>query len=609
MQDKIKNNLLKQQDSDLLASLKNLVIIALTDNKGKLIYANEKFSDLLGVTKENTLGRCNHLLKSHVPNRASYVEIWSTLQAGEAWKGVLPHKTNTKKYWLETTIKPLKNNQGDVVKYLTLCNDISNYYSHPVYSKEKHLIGNFANETIYINKCGKIINTSRSVFNSSNDSFVGCFIYDFVNPSDQEYLRKEVKRVFDTGETSKYKSIGLCPKEKETTFITKIKPVVNLHDEIIYATISSKKLKAKVKAKDELKAMELKYSNIFQSINVGIIVVANSSGDIIEWNKGAELAFGYTETQIIGEPLTVLISKKHVATGVKELLKAVENLDNNMYGENIEMLGLKKNGQEFPVEFTISHWKNGEEDFYCAIMLDISKRKKLEEKLKTTTKDLELFLYRAAHDLKAPLTSAEGLLNLLKEEKMNDRSTQVIDMLDETLEKSRSLLDDLAFASIVSEKKRAISIIDFETEISKVLTQLKGTENFDNIVFETDIQQTTDFHFNQELIKFVFQNLIQNAIIYSRPITDNHIPKIQIEVKALDANTHIIITDNGQGIGQEHIDKIFNLYYKISSRNPQSTGLGLFVIKRIVEDLNGDILVKSELNQGTSFEVILPNLF
>src|SRR5690554_6508169 len=106
--------------------------------------------------------------------------------------------------------------------------------------------------------------------------------------------------------------------------------------------------------------MELKYSNIFQSINVGIIVVANSSGDIIERNKGAELAFGYPETQIIGVPLTVLISKKHVATGVKELLKAVEKLDNNMYGENIEMLGLKKNGQEFPVEFTISHWKNGE---------------------------------------------------------------------------------------------------------------------------------------------------------------------------------------------------------------------------------------------------------
>ncbi|MEO8934086.1 MAG: PAS domain S-box protein [Xanthomarina sp.] len=613
MQDKIRKELLKQQEPELLTSLKNHILIVLTDHSGEIIYATDKFSKLKGVSKEISIGQANRMLKSHGPTKIHYKDICNALHAGKLWKGMFSNKTGIKKYWLQTTIRPLKSSNGNADQYFALNNDTSNYFcnktnSQEIYNKEKMLIENFRNEVLYINNSGKIINTSKSVLNNSYSSIVGFFIYDFVNPSNHEYLKKQMEKVFQKGKTAIYQSIGLSAKGKQIFFITKIKPVENLHKEVIYATISSKKYKKNLRVKEDLKAIESKYRNIFQSINAGIIVVTNSQGDIIEWNKGAEFAFGYTESEIIGEPLTILISKKHVDTGVQELLKAVEKLDNNIYGENIEMLGLKKNGQEFPVEFAVNHWRNGKEKFYCAIMLDISKRKKLDERLKATTKDLELFLYRSAHDLKAPLTSVEGLLNLLKEEKLEDKAVHLIEMLDETLEKGRLLLDDLAFASIISEKKRDVSIIDFKDEISQVLTGLSAVENFEKIAFHTEIHHTIDFHFNPELVKFIFKNLLQNAILYSRPLTENHLPKIQIQVKTIENNIHIIITDNGLGISEEHINRIFELYYKISGDNNNGTGLGLYIIKRIVQDLNGDILVKSELNQGTLFEVILPNL-
>ncbi|OBX23093.1 MULTISPECIES: ATP-binding protein [Bizionia] len=594
------------QSEALLGSLDSHLIISISDAFGKLVYCNSNFSKVMNVSEETGVGQINHLLKSPMQSEA--------ILAGETWRGVLFHKgQNSKNYWLDTTIEPIKNEKGDVIKYLTISSDISNYYckginKNPVHCTEERLINNFTEDVLYINKFGKIINTSINTLNNAHDSIIGSYIYDFVNPVNHDYIKKQVDTVFSHGKDCKYQSMGLSTKGNQTFFVSKLKPVFNVENEIIYATLKSKKYKNTIKVNDELKAIETKHSNIFQSINVGILVVANGMGNIIEWNKGAELAFGYLSSEIIGKPLTVLISKKQVDTGVKELLKAKDKLDNDSYGDNIEMLGLRKNGDEFPVEFAMSNWQNGKEKFYCAFMLDISKRKNLEEKLKQTTKDLELFLYRSAHDLKAPLTSAEGLLHLLKEEKLNNRTALLVNMLDETLEKGRLLLDDLAFASIISEKRRDNTVIDFQKKINNALLVLKGIKNFDNITFHVDIQQGTDFYFNQELMDSILQNLIHNTICFAKSKTNKVVPTTHINIKSIDKKVCITVSDNGVGIREDDIDKVFDLYFKANSDNSEGTGLGLYIVKRIVEDFNGDIEVKSKINEGTTFEVQLPNL-
>ncbi|MBP94253.1 MAG: hypothetical protein CMC55_09080 [Flavobacteriaceae bacterium] len=602
------------QEKALLASVDSHLIVAISDAVGRIIYQNENFTKILSVPRNSTIGQANHLLNALIQSKTVFWEIWKAILAGETWRGILFHKTeNGKSHWLDTTIEPVKNEEGQVIKYITVSSDITNYYcnntsKNSIQCQEKRLIENFTDDVLYINKYGKIINTSKSAINNSYNSIIGLYLYDFVNPVNHDYIKNQVEKVFTKGKVCKYQSMGLSEKGNQVFFISKLKPVFNLDNEIIYATIKSKKHKNSDKATSQLKAVETKYRNIFQSINVGILVVANSVGNIIEWNKGAELAFGYSSTEIIGKPLTVLISKNQVDTGVKELLKAKDKLDNDTYGDNIEMLGLRKNGEEFPVEFAMSNWQNGKEKFYCAFMLDISKRKKLEEKLKKTTKDLELFLYRSAHDLKAPLTSAEGLLHLLKEEKLNSRTTLLVNMLDETLEKGRLLLDDLAFASIISEKRRDITMIDFDEKINKALVALNGIKNFNNIKFEVAINQLTDFYFNQELIDSIVQNLIHNTICFAKPETNNIIPTTCIQINVSDTHAFITVSDNGLGIHEDHIDKVFDLYFKASTVYTEGTGLGLYIVKRIAEDFNGSVRVTSKLNEGTTFEVQLPNL-
>ncbi|MBR9844827.1 MAG: PAS domain S-box protein [Algicola sp.] len=601
-------------DTDLLKTLKNHSIISVFDTNGRILYSNDNFSKILGVSKKDIEVPASQLMRSLIHSRELFWKIWSVIQAGKEWNGILFHEgKNDKNYWLETTITPIKDSNGEVIKYITNSKDITNFYSEEndydsTHNHEKRLIGDITKEELFITRNGKIFNTSQTELNHTDNSVLGLFVYDFVNPLHVDCFKKRIDKVFLEGKTSSYQSVGLTSKGNQAFYITKIKPVFNLQNEVIYAILKSKKQRNSVKVNKQLKAVETKYSNIFQSINVGIIVVANSKGKIIEWNEGAERAFGYADSEIIGEHLSILISKKEIKRGVKELLKEKNKLDNNLYGGNIEMLGLKKNGEEFPVEFTMSHWNNGKEKFYCAIMLDISKRKKLEEKLIKTTKDLELFLYRSAHDLKAPLTSAEGLLLLLKEEKLNDKVSVLVNMLIETLEKGRYLLDDMAFASIICEKKRDIAPVDFQNTIKNTLAVSNRIEKFNDMTFNLDIQQTTDFYFNKELLDSIFQNLIQNAIYFSIPKTRTKTPTVNVSVKSTDKDVSIVVSDNGLGIKEDHIDKVFDLYFRVCNVNHNGTGLGLYVVKRIVEDFNGNITLRSEINKGTSFEVILPNL-
>jgi len=335
-------------------------------------------------------------------------------------------------------------------------------------------------------------------------------------------------------------------------------------------------------------------------------VVADDKGNITEWNKGAELAFGYSEDEIIGCHLTQLISHKFRKASMKELIAAANKLKKNRIQETIEMLGLKKNGKEFPVEFALSKWKRGKSAYFCAMMLDISKSKSLEHKLKNKTRDLELFLYRSAHDLKAPFSSAEGIINLIKQEDISPNITQLTSMLDITLQKGKSMIDNLALAAIISDRNKELQPVDFANLINEVIESLNGTINFQSIKFQSKMMVHGELYYNHDLLKSLFQNLIQNAIKFSKPLTNDFQPVVDIEITSVRGDVQILIKDNGRGISEEHLDKIFDLYYRADSEEIPGVGIGLYLVKNIVDDLHGEIEIISELAQGTSFKIQLP---
>lgn len=365
----------------------------------------------------------------------------------------------------------------------------------------------------------------------------------------------------------------------------------------------------KIKSKsDKIEEDEAFYRSIYNSSDVEIIITTDDNGIITKWNKGANIAFGFTELEMIGTSLKGLMANRYKKRNLSEFLKLINRFKKSQNTEIVELNCINKNGEEFPVEFIIKNWYINEKESYIIKMLDITKRQAFQRRLKLKTKELELFLYRAAHEIKGPFSSAKGLISLLKEEESIDKVHVLAELLEETLNNAKILSEDLASASLISTNLHELKIVNFNEIVGQVLNILNGYKNSKNIKFNIDIKDSGDFLSNPDLIFSIFQNLIKNSIKYSLPFSENHVPKIDIKVRSLNEEIVILICDNGKGIGDKEIDKIFDLYYRTDNENGNvSAGLGLYIVKNIIESLNGRISVSSEKNNGACFKINLPN--
>ncbi|HKP51356.1 MAG TPA: diguanylate cyclase [Chloroflexia bacterium] len=144
------------------------------------------------------------------------------------------------------------------------------------------------------------------------------------------------------------------------------------------------------RAEGSLRESELRFRSVTQSANDAIIAT-DSEGNLISWNRGAERMFGYTEEEALGKPSAILTPERHRAA----LNKGIEQLNGpdgaNLIGRTVEMLGIRKDGTEFPLELSLSTWKTGEDTppFYSAIMRDVTERKRIEREINLLNKELE----------------------------------------------------------------------------------------------------------------------------------------------------------------------------------------------------------------------------
>lgn len=603
----------ENQDGDLLELLKQNVIFTITDTLGRITYANENFCELVGYHEHELLGETNGLLKSECDKNPMYRALWKTIKKGKTWNGTLYHSdSSNKNCWLDTTITPIINSKGQVEKYVAIHKDITSEQEEKnsiaeIEFRHNAFIESIPNLVVSISRLGKILSANRGIGNLQADELIGTYVYGYINPIFHDLVRKHIMSVFNGGKPQQFETMDYGASGNKRFLLSQIGPSFGKEGEIISATISTRDITNIRTIKHELRDNDAKYRTIFKSIDVGIIVVADDKGNITEWNKGAELAFGYSEDEIIGCHLTQLISHQFRKASMKELIAAANKLKKSRMQETIEMLGLKKDGKEFPVEFALSKWKKGKNAYFCAMMLDISKSKSLEQKLKNKTRDLELFLYRSAHDLKAPFSSAEGIINLMKQEDISPNITQLTSMLDITLQKGKSMIDNLALAAIISDKNKELQPVDFSNMINNIIDGLSGTINFQFIKFQMKVMVHGELYYNHDLLKSLFQNLIQNAIKFSRPKTDDFQPVVEIEVTSVRGDVQILIKDNGRGISELHLDKIFDLYYRADNEEIPGVGIGLYLVKNIVDDLNGKIEITSEYQQRTCFKIQLPH--
>ncbi len=228
------------------------------------------------------------------------------------------------------------------------------------------------------------------------------------------------------------------------------------------------------------------------------------------------------------------------------------------------------------------------------------------EELKKSNLELDKFVYSVSHDLRAPLASMKGIVELSMEDTEDEMMLEHFNLLSNNIEKLDGfILDILEYSrnTRAEIKQEDINFKEITDDIINNLKYMNGSK--DKIEMSVDINQKEAFLSDKSRLNIILSNLISNGIRYQNAKIDN--PYIKVMIESDISGSSISIKDNGIGIKKELHNKIFDMFYRVSSQS-NGSGLGLYIVKEAVGKLNGEINVISELNIGTEFRIFIPNV-
>lgn len=243
---------------------------------------------------------------------------------------------------------------------------------------------------------------------------------------------------------------------------------------------------------------------------------------------------------------------------------------------------------------------NSIKNAYDAYKAKIDLRNKITE-LEKTNDELNRFIYSISHELRAPLVSVIGIINLVKMEGLYNSSGEYWGLIETCSNKL-----DYYIQKTLQYYKNTKDVPDHnEIDFGKLVSELIELHTYSDkdTAFNVNINQNVKFVGDAFRIEVILSNLISNAIKYQKSNEQNKSVNIEIDVNDFEAS--VSINDNGLGILKEHLEKIFTQFFK--SKMHHGSGLGLFIVKEALNKINGTINVSSNIEDGTTFKIIIPN--
>jgi two-component system, OmpR family, phosphate regulon sensor histidine kinase PhoR len=349
-----------------------------------------------------------------------------------------------------------------------------------------------------------------------------------------------------------------------------------------------------------LQDKNIKLESIMSSVVNGIIAI-DSSERVLFINPVAQSLLNITEKDIVGKHLLQVVRNNSIDTYLKAILQDKKFFDNEIIIDDPDERVLK---------FYTNPIKQTDESDIDGIIItlqDITELRKLE-RMRTE------FVANVSHELKTPLTSIKGFVETLKMGDIEDKqdTERFLNIIEAEADRLYRLINDILSLSELEQKrvKTAKEEIKVEKTIREVISMLKSQGDKKNIELALDIKQgLNNLIGDTDMLKQMLINLVDNAIKYT---PENG--KVLVEAYNLSDETEmdkivIKVKDNGIGIPEKHIPRLFERFYRVDkarSRRVGGTGLGLAIVKHIVILYNGEIEVESEVGKGTEFRIILP---
>ena len=282
-------------------------------------------------------------------------------------------------------------------------------------------------------------------------------------------------------------------------------------------------------------------------------------------------------------------------------------------------------------EFAVRCLKEGADDYILKLnltrlssaIISALKQKKMDSERKEAEKALHLqnkelikineeldkFVYSVSHNLRAPLTSVLGLVNIgrMEDGKKDDSFQPLFDMMEKSIKKLDATLKEILNYSRNARSDIAVEKVDLASIIETCLESLEFIEGFDQVKKEICIlNDEVSFYSDSHRLGVIFDDLISNAIRY-RDILKKQ-SKLLIEAEITESAVHILFKDNGIGISEELMPRIFEMFFRATEKS-EGAGLGLYIVKEMVKKLGGTIQVSSVIGEGTTFHLEIPNAY
>lgn len=236
----------------------------------------------------------------------------------------------------------------------------------------------------------------------------------------------------------------------------------------------------------------------------------------------------------------------------------------------------------------------------------LQQREELEQALRAVEErnyELDQFVYKTSHDLRAPIASAMGLLNLIEMESDQKRLPEYLKLIGNALEKQDGFIKAMLNFSRSTRSKNKAEGIDFREIIDQVLKDLQHLDGFEEIDKQLTVEtDRSTFHSDSTKLYVVLANIISNSIKYRDPFKKSY---IRIAVNVNQSGAEVVVQDNGIGIAKEHISQVFDMFYRATDRSDGS-GLGLYIVKQTISKLRGHINISADRGEGTTVCLFVP---
>lgn len=385
-----------------------------------------------------------------------------------------------------------------------------------------------------------------------------------------------------------------------------------------YFTVILRDITEREKITEALHESQSRLLRTIESAMDAIITVDNDQ-HIVIFNDAAEKMFGYQSDDIIGQPLDRLIPQNFRYIHQQHIRNfGITGVTNRRMGALGDIHGLRANGQEFPIEASISQIEQGGKKYFTVILRDITERIQAEENLRrlneeleelvrqrtahlqTVNKELEAFSYSVSHDLRAPLRAIDGFSQALLEDYMDqldDDGKNYLNRVRAASQRMGHLIDDLIKLSRISRGELQRTTVNM-SEIAREITEsIREADPIRDVEFI--IQDGLAVEGDERLLKVLLENLIANAWKYT-----SKKPSACIEFGQMPHNgqSAYFVGDNGAGFDMTYAEKLFGAFQRLHAGNEfEGTGIGLATCKRIIHRHGGTIWAESKVDEGATF--------